>query len=73
MHYSNVLAAMGVATLITSAIAGPIEARAVTAAEVVTNFGNITTLSINLQGPAQSISILDFFAAIVRTGNVYVR
>lgn len=63
---------MGVATLIAFAIASPIEARDMTAEEVVSNFQIVTTLSLNLQQPAQSITFWDFLTAPLGYGNVHV-
>jgi hypothetical protein len=72
MYCSNILAAMRVATLTNSAAAAPIEARDMTAAQVVSNFQIVITLSENLQQPAQSITLWDFLTAPLSIGNVYV-
>jgi hypothetical protein len=64
MYFSNLLlAAASTASFLTSAYSMPVEAavvekRGLTAEQVVTNIDVITTLSKNLQAPANNINIL---------------
>jgi len=58
MHFSKFFAAIGAASIIGYANAGVIETRAMTAQQVVDNINTITSMSQNLQGPANQINIL---------------
>lgn len=58
MYFPKILAAFGAASLFASANAGIIQKRALTAPQIVENINIITSLSQNLQGPANSINLL---------------
>lgn len=74
MYISKVVGAVAAAAaLFTSANAGVIQARAMTAGDVVNNINILTTKSKNLQTPAGQINLVNGALAIIGAGPVPVR